>query len=125
VDPLVALARGLRERGVRFVVIGVAGANITHWMPARCSRRKIAISFFLSIQTISCSAGRRVKPSAASCGAIRIPSICRAVDDVDIPVARLLHIVESEHAVGRDNDRLFLAAHREALLEPMKHESRD
>jgi hypothetical protein len=39
------------------------------------------------------------------------------VEDVEIPVARLLHIVESKHADGRDKDRLFLAAHREAIKE--------
>lgn len=33
----------------------------------------------------------------------------------DVHVARLLHIVSSKHAVGRDKDRLFLATHREAL----------
>jgi hypothetical protein len=32
-----------------------------------------------------------------------------------VPVARLLHIVTSKHAAGRDKDRLFLATHREAL----------
>lgn len=37
------------------------------------------------------------------------------VDGVDVPVARLRHIVESKHATGRDKDRLFLATHREAL----------
>ena len=42
--------------------------------------------------------------------------------DVDIPVARLLHIVTSKHAAGRDKDRLFLATHREALQELLKRE---
>ena len=37
------------------------------------------------------------------------------VDGVDIPVARLRHIVESKAAAGRDKDRLFLATHAEAL----------
>lgn len=37
------------------------------------------------------------------------------VDDVEIPVARLLHIITSKHAAGRDKDRLFLATHRDAL----------
>ena len=46
------------------------------------------------------------------------------VDGVDIPVARLLHIVESKHAVGRDKDRLFLATHREALQELLRGEER-
>jgi hypothetical protein len=44
------------------------------------------------------------------------------VDDVEIPVARLLHIVESKHAAGRDKDRLFLAAHREAIKEMLERE---
>jgi hypothetical protein len=42
------------------------------------------------------------------------------VDGVNIPVARLLHIVESKHAAGRDKDRLFLATHREALKEMLR-----
>jgi hypothetical protein len=37
------------------------------------------------------------------------------VDGVDIPVARLTHIVESKAAAGREKDRLFLATHAEAL----------
>jgi hypothetical protein len=37
------------------------------------------------------------------------------VDNVEIPVARLRHIVESKAAAGRDKDRLFLATHAEAL----------
>lgn len=45
------------------------------------------------------------------------------VDGVDIPVARLAHIVESKAAAGREKDRLFLATHAEALrqlLDPPK-----
>ena len=42
------------------------------------------------------------------------------VDDVEIPVARLLHIVTSKHAAGRDKDKLFLATHREALEQLFK-----
>lgn len=42
------------------------------------------------------------------------------VDEVEIPVARLLHIVQSKHAAGRDKDRLFLATHREALAELLR-----
>jgi hypothetical protein len=47
------------------------------------------------------------------------------VDDVDVPVARLLHIVTSKHAAGRDKDRLFLATHREALQELLDREARE
>jgi hypothetical protein len=42
------------------------------------------------------------------------------VDDVEIPVARLLHIVTSKHAAGREKGRLFLAAHREVLEELLR-----
>jgi len=47
------------------------------------------------------------------------------VADVSVPVARLLHIVTSKHAAGRDKDRLFLATHRDALEELLQHENRE
>jgi hypothetical protein len=37
------------------------------------------------------------------------------VGEVEIPVARLTHIVESKRRAGRDKDRLFLITHAEAL----------
>ena len=37
------------------------------------------------------------------------------VDGVEIPVARLAHIIESKARVGGEKDRLFLATHAEAL----------
>jgi len=43
-------------------------------------------------------------------------------DGVEIPTARLLHIVQSKHSAGRDKDRLFLATHREALEELLRRE---
>ncbi|HEV8266736.1 MAG TPA: hypothetical protein VGR00_00825, partial [Thermoanaerobaculia bacterium] len=42
------------------------------------------------------------------------------VDGVEIPVARLSHIVESKVTAGRDKDRLFLATHAEALRSLMR-----
>lgn len=39
------------------------------------------------------------------------------VEGVEVPVARLRHIVESKAAAGRDKDRLFLATHADALRE--------
>jgi hypothetical protein len=36
-------------------------------------------------------------------------------DGVEIPVARLDHIVQSKASAGRPKDRLFLATHKEAL----------
>ena len=36
-----------------------------------------------------------------------------SVDGVDVPVARLMHIVQSKDAANRDKDRLFLSTHEE------------
>jgi len=47
------------------------------------------------------------------------------VDEVEIPTARLLHIVTSKHAAGRDKDRLFLATHRDALEQLLKKQDAD
>jgi hypothetical protein len=44
-------------------------------------------------------------------------------EGVDIPVARLRHIVESKAAAGRPKDRLFLATHEEALRDLLRRES--
>ena len=43
-----------------------------------------------------------------------------AVEGVEIPTARLLHIVRSKHAADRDKDRLFLATHKDALEQLLK-----
>lgn len=37
------------------------------------------------------------------------------VEGIDVPVARLMHIVKSKETANRDKDRLFLATHEEAL----------
>jgi hypothetical protein len=47
------------------------------------------------------------------------------VDGIRIPVARLLHIVESKHSAGRDKDRLFLATHREALQDLLRRDENE
>jgi hypothetical protein len=44
-------------------------------------------------------------------------------EGVDVPVARLRHIVESKAAAGRPKDRLFLATHEEALRDLLRRES--
>lgn len=48
-----------------------------------------------------------------------------SIEGVEVSVARLLHIVTSKHAVGRDKDKLFLATHREALEQLLKHQERE
>ena len=47
------------------------------------------------------------------------------VESEQIPVARLLHIVTSKHAAGRNKDILFLATHRDALEQLLKREESD
>src|SRR5262249_51941479 len=42
-------------------------------------------------------------------------------EGVEIPVARLMHIVQSKAAAGRVKDRLFLATHRDRLEQPPGH----
>ncbi len=44
------------------------------------------------------------------------------IDDVDVPVARLSHIVESKAKADRLKDRLFLATWEEALRHLLKNE---
>lgn len=43
-------------------------------------------------------------------------------EGIEIPVARLRHIVESKAAAGRPKDRLFLATHEHALRELLRVE---
>jgi hypothetical protein len=37
------------------------------------------------------------------------------IEGVEVPTARLRHIIESKIATGRDKDKLFLATHKDAL----------
>jgi hypothetical protein len=43
-----------------------------------------------------------------------------SIEGVDVPTARLRHIVESKHATGRDKDKFFLATHKDALEQLLK-----
>ena len=42
------------------------------------------------------------------------------IEDVEIPTARLSHIVMSKQAAGRPKDQLFLATHKDALEQLLK-----
>lgn len=44
------------------------------------------------------------------------------LEGVEVPVARLAHIVASKAAAGREKDRLFLATHAEVLRELLPRE---
>ena len=47
------------------------------------------------------------------------------VEGVEIPVARLAHIIESKRRAGRDKDRLFFATHAEAIRDLLGSERDD
>jgi hypothetical protein len=47
------------------------------------------------------------------------------IEGAEVPTARLLHIVKSKEAAGRDKDRLFLATHRDALAQLLKNQDSD
>lgn len=42
------------------------------------------------------------------------------VEGVEIPTARLLHIITSKHVAGRPKDQLFLTTHKDALEQLLK-----
>lgn len=161
-NPLVPLMRAFHARSVRFVVIGVAGAN--HYAPsgqaafitqdhdlflppdpdnlvnawAACD--DAGLELWLSDDPLD-----RPRDRGLAARVVERRALTRAtglddllvdltlvmkgydfetvwaerrefvIDGAAIPVARLLHIVTSKHAAGRDKDRLFLATHRDAL----------
>lgn len=47
------------------------------------------------------------------------------IDDEAVPTARLLQIIESKVATGRDKDKLFLATHKDALEQLLKRPDLD
>lgn len=168
-DPLAPLARALQEQSVRFVLIGVAGANyyahggatvfttkdLDLFMPpdpdnlVRCWTASEMIGLdlwsgdepldrprdrWLAERVISRRAAVNVTDRAELVVDLTLVMAgfdfetvwnerrTFVVDAVEIPVARLLHIVQSKHSVGRDKDRLFLATHREALEDLLRRE---
>jgi hypothetical protein len=168
VDPLTPLTRELRDRSVRYVLIGVGGANLYApggsavfttkdrdlFLPTdpenlvRCWAACEAASLELwsgdeplDLPRDRWLADRVIERRALTRGAagdltVDLTLVMAGydfetvwnerkrfvVDAVEISVARLLHIVTSKHAAGRDKDRLFLATHRDALEQLLKRE---
>jgi hypothetical protein len=169
VDVLVPLVRELHERSVRFVLIGVGGANYyAHAGSAVFTTKDRDLLLPLEPDNLvecwqACEATglelwsgrepldrprdrwlaervveRRALTSASSPDLlVDLTLVMKGydfdpvwnerrtfkVEGVDIPVARLLHIVTSTHAAGRDKDRLFLATHRDALEQLLRREA--
>lgn len=158
------LARALLDHGVRYVLIGVSGANV-HAHRAGVVFGTLDRDVFLPCEPDNLLAAWR---ACDSCGlrltsagepldeprdlnlarrVVEYRALTRAADEeglqvdltltmtgfefeevwrerstfeisgVEVPVARLRHIVSSKAAAGRDKDRLFLATHDEALRE--------
>lgn len=161
-DYLTPLARALHEQNVRFVLIGIGGANLfatsggTVFTTEDCDlflpldadnlvrawnacesagfslwcgnelldmpRDRFIADAVVARQALvraTDEAGRQVDLTLVMAGFDfeRVWNERRifTVEGVDIPVARLAHIVESKAAAGREKDRLFLATHAEAL----------
>ena len=169
-SPLGPLARILHERSVRFVLIGVAGANffaldgstvfltedrdlflpldpdnlvrcwdgceaagLELWSrdePLDMPRDRWLAERVIERRALTRATGVDLKVDLTLVMAgFEFESIWNErrifkVEDVDIPVARLLHIVKSKHTAGPDKDRLFLATHREALQDILRREER-
>jgi hypothetical protein len=167
VDPFIALARALAERAVRYLVIGVWGANYYAHAPdtvfttedrdlflplepdnlvacwAACEAAGLALwsegepldqphdrwlaEHVIERRALSRATGGRdlqVDLALVMKGydfeTVWNERRTFEIEGVDIPVARLLHIVTSKHAAGRDKDRLFLATHT-AAAHPGRH----
>ena len=169
-DPLLSLVTELHERSVRFVVIGVAGANyyalgpstifttldrdlflprdpenlVRAWQACEAvglelrsgrepldSPRDVVLAKRVVDRQVTTTAtdqrGLEVDLTTSMTGfdfeTVWNERRVFTVSGREIPVARLLHIITSKQAAGRDKDRLFLATHREALEHLLREES--
>ncbi|PYR29189.1 MAG: hypothetical protein DMF98_00735 [Acidobacteria bacterium] len=148
-NPLVPLARQLGGRSVRYVLIGVGGAN--HYAPGGSA---VFVTddhdLFLPLEPdnlVNCWAACEASglelwsgdepldsPRDRWLAEVDLTLVMKAyefetvwqqrrhftIEGIEVCVARLLHIVTSKHAAGRDKDKLFLATHREALEQLLK-----
>lgn len=171
-DPFARLGRALQARSVRYVLIGVAGANlyapsagasfvtkdydlflpldpdnlVRAWMACEDTGLDLWLANepldrprdqWLAERIIERLALTRVTGSPDL--EVDLTLVMKAFDfesvwnerrgfvfeGVDVPTARLLHIVTSKQAAGRDKDKLFLATHRDALEQLLKKQDLD
>lgn len=167
--PFVQLLRTLALRQVRYVMIGVAGANyyarsgaeafatkdrdlflpadapnlLSAWSAAQDSGYELWGGQEPLGEPLDLSLAERVVSTRSDTSAIHSTGIAVdfalemkgfdfetvwnerklfRVDDSEVPVARLTHIVESKAKANRPKDRLFLATWEEALRDLLKDE---
>lgn len=165
--PLAPLAAQLAERSVRYLVIGVTGANF-YGPGGQAIFTTEDIDLFLPVDTENllrawqaCDAAnlelwlsdeplerprdrwlaeriieRRALVRATGADDLQVDLTLMmkgfefetvwaerrtfVVEGIDVPTARLLHIVTSKQATGRPKDQLFLATHHDALEQLLK-----
>jgi len=171
-NPLVPLGRALALRSVRYVLIGVSGANlyapggqasfvtkdydlflprdVDNLVQAWAACEDTGVDLWLSDDPLDRPrdlwlAERMVERSALT--RVTGPANLQVdltfvmkgfdfetawkerrvfvVEDVEIPTARLTHIVASKQAAGRQKDQLFLATHKDALEQLLKKQTPD
>jgi hypothetical protein len=136
-DPFATLIKNLQSRNVRYVVIGVWGANYYSPGGAATFRTRDRDLFLPPDPSNLAHAWQACEESDVPRDldvnlTLVMPGFefeevwqerrTFIVDGVDVPVARLLHIVKSKEAANRDKDRLFLATHEEALRQLLGRE---
>jgi hypothetical protein len=161
--PLAPLARRLGERHVRYVLIGVSGANLygpgglavfatddidlfvpldsQNLLEAWIACEETALDLWLANEPLDRPRDRwlaervverRALTRATGPGDLTVDLTLVmkgfdfervwaerrtfSIEGVDVPTARLRHIVESKHATGRDKDKFFLATHKDVAL---------
>jgi hypothetical protein len=168
-DPFAPLGRVLTSRGVRYLLIGVSGANFYAPRPAPrfvtddwdlflpldadnlvqawAACEDAGMELWLGNEPLDRPrdrwlADRIVERAALTRGTgpddlkVDLTLVMKSydfetvwnerrrflVEGVEVPTARLTHIVTSKQAAGRDKDRLFLATHRDALEQLLKRQ---
>ncbi|MGH9254137.1 MAG: hypothetical protein ACRD3C_06160 [Vicinamibacterales bacterium] len=171
-DPFAPLARALADRSVRYLLIGVSGANYYAVPPASrfvtddydlflpqhpdnlvqawAACEDVDAEFWLSDEPLDRPrdrwlAERIIERRAVTrvTGAhdlkVDLTLVMKGFEfetvwnerrvfrneGIEIPTARLLHIVTSKQAAGRAKDQLFLATHQDALEQLLKKQALD
>jgi hypothetical protein len=167
VDPVVPLLRALNQRTVRYVVIGVSGANLwahaggvvfktddrdlflppnaDNLVQAWAACDDAGLELWLTDEPLDRPRDRWLAERIVTRRALTRatgPNELQGdftlvmkgfefetvwnerhrfrVDGVEIPTARLLHIIQSKQAAGRQKDQLFLTTHKDALEQLFK-----